>query len=96
MKTKAETPSEIAIRISEILIPEGIDKKGRPTTIRTLYGRKTRAGIADLILNETRLRECHALVNDLSANLDFGDYPENSDDLDMLDRVESVIGTLAR
>lgn len=42
-----------ANRIAEILIPEGIDSKGRPSTIETAYGRKTREGIADLIIQET-------------------------------------------
>jgi hypothetical protein len=42
-----------AERIAEILIPEGIDRKGKPSRIATAYGSKTRAGLAELIDSET-------------------------------------------
>lgn len=41
-----------ADRIAEIIIPEGIDKRGRPSRIGTAYGQKTREGISALILAE--------------------------------------------
>lgn len=47
------THSAAAQRIAQILIPEGIDSKGRASKINTAYGAKTREGIAALIDNET-------------------------------------------
>ncbi len=42
-----------ALRLAAIIIPEGIDRKGRPSRIATTYGLKTREGIADLIDRES-------------------------------------------
>ena len=42
-----------ALRLAEILIPEGIDRRGRPSRLKTAYGEKTRDGIADMIDRET-------------------------------------------
>lgn len=47
----AHTPG--ARRLAELLIPEGIDRKGRPTRIPTAYGLKTREGIAAMIDSQT-------------------------------------------
>ena len=61
-----------AIRIAEILIPEGIDNHGRPSRIKTAWGEKTREGIADLIDNETSAPEllaALALANEQIAEL---------------------------
>ena len=43
-----------ARRIAEILTPEGVDKKGKPSRIPTTYGPKTREGIANLIESESK------------------------------------------
>jgi hypothetical protein len=42
-----------ALKLAEILIPEGIDRKGHQSKIKTAYGEKTREGLADLIDRET-------------------------------------------
>ena len=46
------THSLAATRLAEILIPEGINRQGRASRLKTAYGEKTREGIADLIDNE--------------------------------------------
>lgn len=56
-----------ATRCSEILIPEGIDRKGHSTCLATEYGRKTREGVADLIDIETGLPSLLAERNALQT-----------------------------
>ena len=64
MNTKTKhTPG--AIRIAEIIIPEGIDRKGRPSRIATAYGKKTREGIADMIDHETAAPELLVALKDI-------------------------------
>ncbi len=55
MKTeiKRDQTSKAATRLAEILIPEGIDRRGKPTRLKTAYGEKTRAGVADMIDRHT-------------------------------------------
>lgn len=52
-------PTPGAIRAAEIIIAE---ETGRPSTIRTAYGVKTRVGIADLIDRETGTAELLAAL----------------------------------
>lgn len=54
-------------RIAEILIPEGINKRGVASTIETAYGRKTRAGIADLIDRETAAPDLLKALKEIEA-----------------------------
>lgn len=65
-------PSPPSRRIAEILIPEGMDRQGRATTIPTSYGRKTREGIGDLIDRETTVPKLLAALKAilLEANFD--------------------------
>lgn len=63
--TTQHTPA--ATRLAEILIPEGIDRKGHAARIQTAYGEKTRLGIADVIDRETGLPEMLEAVR-LAAN----------------------------
>lgn len=67
-----------AQRIAEILIPEGNDRKGRETTIPTIYGRKTREGIADLIERETGASKLLAALEKLLSTLN--QIRKNGDD----------------
>jgi hypothetical protein len=58
--TAAHTPG--AVRLAEILLP-----RGRPSTLATAYGRKTREGIAAMIDAET---SAPALLNMLQRLVD--------------------------
>lgn len=49
-----ETHTPGAMRAAEIIIGEGIERKGKPTKIKTAWGEKTRCGIASLIDNEAK------------------------------------------
>lgn len=53
MKAASAQHTRGALHLAEILIPEGIDREGRPSRIATTYGSKTREGIADMIDRET-------------------------------------------
>lgn len=53
----SEEHTPAARRIAEIIIPQGINRRGVRNRIRTAYGDKTRDGIADLIDRETGLPE---------------------------------------
>ncbi len=70
----AHTPA--ARRIAEILIPEGVDRKGHPTRIQTAYGAKNRIGIADLIDSQTGAAEMLAALELCAAKLAM--WPEGS------------------
>lgn len=54
-QSHAHTPG--ALRLAQILIPEGIDTRGRASLLATSYGKKTREGLADLIDSETHAPE---------------------------------------
>lgn len=64
-------------RIAEILIPEGIDRKGHASTITTAWGKKTREGIADLIDNETHAPELIEALQKISTLADEGVIQRN-------------------
>lgn len=53
-----------AVRLAEILIPEGVDNRGRASRLLTSYGYKTREGIADLVDMETKLPALHKLATE--------------------------------
>jgi len=57
-------------RLAEIIIPAGINNRGRAATIATTYGRKTREGIADLIQNECSLAGLVAAMDDLLSSIE--------------------------
>ena len=61
-----------ALRLAQIIIPEGIDRRGRASLLATYYGYKTREGIADMIDSETgapeMLAACKAALKYLEAN----------------------------
>lgn len=59
-----------AKRLAEILLPEGIDRKGRASRLATACGPKTREGLADLIDNESGARELLDTLRDLADMLD--------------------------
>lgn len=63
------THTPAATRLAEILIPEGIDRKGSASRIQTAYGEKTRLGIADMIDRETGLPELLEAVRLAAAAL---------------------------
>jgi len=67
-------------RIAEILIPESIDRKGRPSRIATAYGPKTRAGLAELIDSETAAPDMAKALERLLAcpDLNLGNLEDES------------------
>jgi len=67
--TLSPTHSPAAMRLAEILIPEGINRRGRASRLKTSYGDKTREGVADMIDRETGLPEIVNGLKELGAYL---------------------------
>ena len=63
-----------ALRLAELLIPEGIDRKGHATRIPTAYGLKTREGIAAMIDSQTGAPDLLAALTAIESHWSAGNF----------------------
>ena len=66
-----------AMRCAEIIIAEGIDRRGRTAKIKTAFGEKTREGIADLIDRETGATELLRALEMVARSWDQAGQSQN-------------------